>query len=120
MVHEALEGEKLDDDYLKRAVSVVKLPFSGKQPHSVWVVEATKVICTKYSFSFIKQGKMRTNFVDVMAHAMYSDTLNQQFRRSMKRMFGQVWYKRKPTNLKMVNWRRLFGVKRKSIPLMDT
>ena len=44
---------------------------------------------------------MRTNFVDVMAHAMYSDTLNQQFRRSMKRMFGQVWYERKPTNLKM-------------------
>ena len=101
MVHEALEGDKLDDDYLKRAVGVVKLPVSGKQPHSVWVVQATKDICTKYSFSFIKKGKMRTNFVDVMAHAMYSDTLNQQFRRSMKRMFGQVWYERKPTNLKM-------------------
>ena len=32
---------------------------------------------------------------------MYSDTLNQQFRQSMKRMFGQVWYERKPNHLEM-------------------
>ena len=56
---------------------------------------------------------MGTNFVDVMAHAMYSDTLNQQFRRSMKRMFGQVWYERKPTSLKMDKLEKIIWRKKK-------
>ena len=87
MIREAFEGDKLDNDYLRRTVGIVKLPVSGKKLHSLWVAEATKVVCANYSFSFIKQGMTRIVSVNEIAHAMYSDTLNQQFRQSMKNRF---------------------------------
>ena len=89
--------DQLDfDQWLHRAVGVVKAPYSGDSHHTAWLKEGEEKIKRELKIDFYSQGSERVSFIAEMAKDSLSESRGQAFRRQMRLHFpDRTWVERK-------------------------